>query len=60
MKASAPNSVLVPNRLKNDYTPPTLPSKLYGSGKRGLDIVLDEKREAHAQENIVMSPSDFD
>lgn len=59
MKESIPNSVLVPNRVKAVYTPPTLDSRLYGSGKKGLDTVLEEKREANLQSTIVMTPEDF-
>lgn len=59
MKVSTPNSVLLPIVVSKDYSPPTLPSKLYGSGKKGLDTVLDDKREARLQENIVMTVADF-
>jgi len=59
MNPSTPNSVLLPTIEKNVYTPTTLPSNLYGSGKRGMDIELDNRREARAQENIVMTEADF-
>lgn len=59
MKESVPNSVPVPNTVKNVYVVPTLDSRLYGSGKKGLDTVLEERREANLQSTIVMTPEDF-